>query len=162
MVMEDTSQVPTIHKQDERILAALAHGAILLPIYGILIPAIIWITQKEKSRYVSFQSLQALVFHLTLLFLYLIGMFCYFVSFLGMFGGMFLAEGSQNDWMAALSGIFPFAILGGFFCIGIFFVIYGAVGAILSLVGKDFRYLLIGNFIESRLQKDSEEAIISS
>jgi uncharacterized Tic20 family protein len=70
--MEDTVQVPEFHKQDERILAALAHGAILLPIYGIIIPTIIWITQKEKTRYVSFQSLQALAFHLTLLFLYMI------------------------------------------------------------------------------------------
>jgi uncharacterized Tic20 family protein len=154
--MEDTSQVPAFHKQDERILAALAHGAILLPIYGIIIPAIIWITQKEKSRYVSFQSLQALVFHLTLIFLYMIGMLCYFVSFFGMFGGMFLAEGSSNEWMAVLPSLFPFAVLGGFACVGVFFVIYGAVGAILSLVGKDFRYVLIGNFVESRLQKDTE------
>lgn len=160
--MEDTGQVPTIHKQDERILAALAHGAILLPVYGVLVPAIIWITQKEKSRYVSFQSLQALAFHITLIFLYMAGMLCYFISFIGMFGGMFIAEGSQNDGLAALSGFFPFAVLGGFFCVGIFFVIYGAIGAILSLVGKDFRYVLIGNFLESRLQKDSEEAIISS
>jgi uncharacterized Tic20 family protein len=154
--MEDTVQVPEFHKQDERILAALAHGAILLPIYGIIIPIIIWITQKEKTRYVSFQSLQALVFHLTLLFLYVIGMLCYFGSFIGMFGGMFLAESSRNEWMTVLPGMFPFAVLGGFACIGVFFVIYGAVGAILSLVGKDFHYVLIGNFIESRLQKDSE------
>jgi len=156
MVMEDTGQVSAIHKQDERILAALAHGAILLPIYGIIIPVIIWITRKEKSRYVSFQSLQGLVFHLTLLFLYMIGMLCYFASFLGMFGGMFLAESSRNEWMTVLPGMFPFAVLGGFACVGVFFVIYGAVGAILSLVGKDFRYLLIGNFVESRLQKEPE------
>jgi len=154
--MEHTGQVPAIHKQDERILAALAHGAILIPIYGIIIPAIIWITQKEKSRYVSFQSLQALVFHLMLLLLYVIGMLCYFGSFLGMFGGMLLAESSQSELMAVLPELFPFAVLGGFACIGVFFVIYGAVGAILSLVGKDFRYVLIGNFLDSRLQKDSD------
>lgn len=154
--MENTDRLPPAHKQDERILAALAHGAILLPIYGIIVPAIIWITQKEKSRYVSFQSLQALVFHLTLLFLYMIGLLCYFVSFFGMFGGMFLAESSSSEWMAVLPSLFPFAVLGGFVCIGVFFVIYGAVGAILSLVGKEFRYLVIGNFIESRLQDDSE------
>ena len=154
--MDDTGQVAAIHKQDERILAALAHGAILLPIYGIIIPAIIWITQKEKSRYVSFQSLQALVFHLTLLFLYVIGMLCYFVSFIGMFGGMFLAESSQSELMAVLPGLFPFAVLGGFACIGVFFVIYGVIGAILSLVSKDFRYVIIGNFIESRLQGEPD------
>jgi hypothetical protein len=51
--------------------------------------------------------------------------------------------------------MFPFHS-GWLACIGVFFVIYGAVGAILSLVGKDFHYVLIGNFIESRLQKDSE------
>lgn len=154
--MENTDSILETHKQDERILAALAHGAILIPIYGIIIPAIIWITQKEKSRYVSFQSLQALVFHLTLLFLYVIGMLCYFLSFIGMFGGMFLAESSSSEWMSVLPSVFPFAVLGGFACVGLFFVIYGAVGAILSLVGKDFRYVLIGNFIDSRLQRDTE------
>ena len=42
--MENTDLLPQVHKQDERILAAMAHGAILIPIYGIIIPAIIWIT----------------------------------------------------------------------------------------------------------------------
>jgi uncharacterized Tic20 family protein len=154
--LENTDPLPATHKQDERILAALAHGAILIPIYGIIIPAIIWITQKERSRYVSMQSLQALVFHLTLLLLYVIGMLCYFLSFIGMFGGLVLTESSGSEWMAVLTSLFPFAVLGGFACVGMFFVIYGLVGAILSLVGKDFRYVVLGNFIESRLQKDSE------
>ena len=153
--MENTDPLPQVHKQDERILAAMAHGAILIPIYGIIIPAIIWITQKDKSRYVSFQSLQALVFHLMLLFLYVIGMLCYFLSFFGMIGGMTLAERSSSEWMAVLPGLFPFAVLGGFACVGLFFVIYGAAGAIISLVGKDFHYLVIGNIIESRLQVES-------
>ncbi len=91
--MENTDPVPPAHKQDERILAAMAHGAILIPIYGIIIPAIIWITQKDKSRYVSFQSLQALVYHLMLLFLYVIGMLCYFVSFIGMMGRIYSLRG---------------------------------------------------------------------
>jgi uncharacterized Tic20 family protein len=154
--MENTESIPATHKQDERILAALAHGAILVPIYGIIIPAIIWITQKEKSRFVSFQSLQALVFHLVLLSLYVIGMLCYFISFIGMFGGFAFAERTSSDWMAVMPSLFPFAVLGGFACVGLFFVIYGAVGAILSLVGKDFRYLLIGTFIERRLETNPE------
>jgi uncharacterized Tic20 family protein len=66
--------------QDERIMAALAHGSILLPMTGVIAPIVIWITQREKSRYVAFQSLQALLFQLILIVAWVLGMGCYMLS----------------------------------------------------------------------------------
>ena len=53
--------------QEERTLAALAHGSVLLGavtsgLGGILAALVIWLVQKEKSAYVAFQALQALVY----------------------------------------------------------------------------------------------------
>jgi tetratricopeptide (TPR) repeat protein len=56
--LEDLSQKNAT--PDERILAGLSHGGIILSVFGLLIPVFIWITQREKSRFVAFQSLQAL------------------------------------------------------------------------------------------------------
>jgi len=56
-------QVPS---QDEKTLAALAHASMLLNIVsglgGLLVAFLIWMTQRDKSRYVEDQALQSLVF----------------------------------------------------------------------------------------------------
>src|SRR5512139_3022010 len=53
--------------QNEKTLAGLAHGSILLSIFtsgigGIIAALVIWATQKEKSAYIAGQALQALVY----------------------------------------------------------------------------------------------------
>jgi dolichyl-phosphate-mannose--protein O-mannosyl transferase len=45
-------------------MAALAHGGILLFGMGLVAAIVLWVTQKEKSRYVAFQTLQAAAYHL--------------------------------------------------------------------------------------------------
>jgi uncharacterized Tic20 family protein len=47
---------------DERVWAGLAHGSILLFGFGAIAALVIWITQRKKSTYVAFQSLQALLY----------------------------------------------------------------------------------------------------
>jgi uncharacterized Tic20 family protein len=53
--------------QDERVMAALSHASALLPMMVIIAPIIIWVTQKEKSQYVAFQSLQAIAYQLSMI-----------------------------------------------------------------------------------------------
>nr|NIV37945.1 DUF4870 domain-containing protein [Anaerolineae bacterium] len=53
--------------QDERVLAGLAHGSILLGLFtsgvgGIIAALVIWATQKEKSAYAAAQALQSMVY----------------------------------------------------------------------------------------------------
>lgn len=52
----ETSRGPT---QDERIMAAVAHATVIWPTLGLLAPLVIWGTQREKSPFVGFQSIQA-------------------------------------------------------------------------------------------------------
>jgi uncharacterized Tic20 family protein len=59
--------------QDERVMAALAQISVLVPFLGVVAPIVIWVTQKDKSRYVAFQSLQAVAFQLTMVFAWFLG-----------------------------------------------------------------------------------------
>ena len=47
---------------DDNLMAAIAHAGIIIG--GVLIALIVWVMQKEKSKYVAFQSMQALVYQL--------------------------------------------------------------------------------------------------
>ena len=58
-------------------MAALAHAGIFVPTIGIVIPIVIWVTQKGKSRYVTFQAFQALVYQALLFIIWIAGMACY-------------------------------------------------------------------------------------
>ncbi len=148
--------------QDDRILAALAHVTALLPFMGVLAPVIIWATQKDKSQYVSFQALQATAYQLIMILAWFGGMGCYICSFFITFGGMATGglisspEGSQN-WPAAVASMLavfvPFAVFGLIILGGFAFVVYGLVGAVQTLRGKAFRYIIIGARLERYLRQ---------
>lgn len=148
--METNTKISTISPQDEHILAALSHIGILLPMIGILVPIIIWVTQKEKSRFVAFQALQATVYHLVLIVLWFVGMACYMASFFLVFAGGIAGSQSNRVTGPLFAGFFlmPFLVFGAIFLGYGILVIYGIVAAVLTFQGKDFRYLLIGRWVE--------------
>jgi len=154
---EDVSAKAT---QDERILAALAHASVILPFWGLIGAIVIWVTQREKSRFVSFQALQGVAYQLVLVLGGLLGFACYMCSFLGVFLLMpvgFLATegttepGTIGGLVAMLATSFPFCILGLFMLVGLAFVLYGLYGAVRVLQGHDFRYVVIGPWLERYL-----------
>jgi hypothetical protein len=53
-----------IKSTENRLLAALSHGSIVAQGVGILVGVVVYVTQREKSHYAAFQSLQAAVFQL--------------------------------------------------------------------------------------------------
>ncbi len=148
--MEGSETYSEAINQDERIMAALAHGSILLPMTGVIVPIVIWITQREKSRYVAFQSLQALMFQLILIVAWVLGMGCYMLSIFSMVATIPFAQSSGMDQYGGIFALFPFGVFGVSLCGGALFVIYGLVGAIMTIQGTNFRYLLIGDFIQRR------------
>jgi uncharacterized Tic20 family protein len=149
--------------QDERIMAGLAHIACLLPMMGAIAPIVIWVTQKEKSKFVAFQALQALAYQLSMVVAWILGMACYMLSFFSIFfGEIFTTSLRQADSQNPLAMIFfmaPFLVFGSLL-LGMFvFVIYGIVGAVLAFQGKPFRYLLIGRLLEKFLEPKGAEAV---
>jgi len=126
---------------DERTWAMIAHFGIFVNLisgfFGPVVPLVIYLLYKERSRYVAYQSLQALIFQL-----------------IWWVGGGILAG---VTW--ALSGVLS-AVVIGFLCmplacafslIPIASLIYGLIGGLQANQGQDFKYWLIGDWVRSTL-----------
>jgi len=148
----------SLPNQNDKIMAALGHISVLMPLIGLIAPIIIWTTQKEKSKYVAFQALQAIAYQLVMIFAYFIAMGCYMISFFGTFLTIPFAGESSNPSAGPIGmlGFFiPFLIFGFIFIGGGLFILYGIVGAVFTLQGKNFRYFIIGDRVANFLEKQN-------
>ena len=144
--------VPT---QDEKVTSALAHAAIILPMWGIIVPAIFWATQREKSEFIKDQTLQALSWQITQVVLMFVMMACYMASFFTMFGSAFM--GNPETIGGPPPGFFfPFCIMGMYFGVMAAFFISGIYAAARVLQGNVFTYPYVGSWIRRYMnEKDS-------
>jgi uncharacterized Tic20 family protein len=110
--------------KDDNLMAALAHVGIIVG--GILIALIIWVTQKDKSKYVDFQAKQALAYQLA------VGV-VFFVMWIVAIALTVLMIGFL---------LIPVALL--FMLLA---VIYGLYGAYKCYQGENFRYAIIGDWL---------------
>jgi uncharacterized Tic20 family protein len=123
---------------DERILAAVSHGSFIFG-FGIIVPLIIWLLQREQSAYVRFQALQAALWQLLLV---AIG------GAIGVCAFPFVcASGALAD--AGNGGpvfCFPCSTCG----IGTLTLLAMALSlyaTVKTFLGHDFRYPLLGNWL---------------
>ena len=148
---------------NERIWAALAHASVLLTfilgvttgglavVVGALVPLIIWLAFRDRSRYVTFHAMQATVFQLASV-----------VAWIGLLivGVVVLIP----TWIVT---ILLLVVLIGFLLLPVVLVltvalpvalvlmplavlVYGLYGAFEVYGGRDFRYWLIADWIEKR------------
>lgn len=150
--MTEQSDLETIDpNSDERMMAALAH------FFGIIGSLIIYVMQKDKSRFVRFQASQALAFDLiTMLFMFVL-FFCLFgVMFLGMFGTIFAgvnsaAQSENVSWLMVLPMIFPFLMFTCIFPFSIALFVARIIATISVLNGNNFHYPWLGTKVENFL-----------
>ena len=130
---------------EERLLAALAHGSIVASGLGLIVGVLVYINQREKSRYAAFQALQAAVYQLISLLiivgLWIVWSVLYTVSLIPMFDLPDNAAPPPIFWIGLGSMVIPFAVM---FVIGL----YGLWGALRTWRGRDFRYALVGPGLE--------------
>jgi len=138
-------------KPNERIAAALAHGLIIANWMGAIAAALVWLLEKEKSKYVALQALQAVAYQFLGLLFWLGGLFCYMAT---LFGGIGLAAllnpQGEGDGVIAFFSIAPTCAL---FFLWALFMIYGLYGAYACLLGRDFRYLVVGSLVERYIER---------
>ena len=140
--------------QEERLLAAVAHAGVLIPITGIVAPLLIWLTQRERSPKVKFHAIQATVYQALPVLAMIIYMGCFMCAFgFTMLAAMFPAS-SGDGALIAFANVFPLLI---FFLALFIFMIYGVIGAVRVFQGADFRYVWIGRWLERYLARDREE-----
>ena len=154
--MAKKAALPAPPPQDDRVVAALSHATILLPFWGTIGAIVIWATQKDKSRYVAFQSLQAVVYHFVLVVAGILAGVCYMCSAFALPLTM-VAAGTAGNPSADVGPAFflmmavPFGILGASMLGWLAAVVYGLAGSVAALQGKDFRYAVIGRRLEAYL-----------
>jgi uncharacterized Tic20 family protein len=132
----------TERPQDERLLAALSHAAIVTGAMAPVVGIVVYITQKEKSAYAAGQGLQAAVYQLGVIvltiILWAIWTACYTLSLVPL-----IANAEQYGdapppffWASMLSMFCPLIIMG-------VWGLYGLYGAVRCWSGADFRYWLL-------------------
>ncbi len=144
-----------IIKQDERALAGLAHGSILLGLFtngigGIVAALVIWLVQKEKSAYVAAQALQALVYQAVTFIITMLAWCCWGGLWMALLLPPVLANPAAYDtspppglWAGLAVMIVPLGIWG-------LIILYGLWGAARCLGGHDFEYAIIGKWLEGQ------------
>lgn len=142
----------TAPRQDERMLAAAAHGSILLSIFtngigGIAAALVIWITQKEKSEYVRFQALQALVYQAATFIVFMGLWFCWGMAWMGLLIPPLIISPGAYETAPPPTMWVGLSLITVPICAGFLTMLYGLWGALRSFSGHDFRYLVIGNWL---------------
>jgi uncharacterized Tic20 family protein len=135
----------------ERVLAALAHGSILLgqvPLnifgctfvglgIGIAVALSIWLVMKGKSDYARGQALQAAVYQVAVVVVTMVWSYAWVLLFAGIFQ---IDLGSPPRW----AGLPLLWIPIGFQVLAILYALWGAVRC---LGGHDFRYAIVSKLV---------------
>jgi uncharacterized Tic20 family protein len=141
---------------DERLLAAAGHAtAILLPwafvlpcipYGGLIIPLILWLSAKEKTKYAAYQTQQALVYQAIMCVILTLWWLLYILSMCLLPLVIIFSDISSDD----IDIVFP---LGYLLILSIHFIgyipptVYGLYAAYQTYKGKDFRYPIIGKLL---------------
>ena len=143
----------TAASPDEKVMAALAHGSVIMAFVGPIIPVIIWSTQRKKSTFVAFHALQAMGYQAFTFWLWMIVMILLVpLATLLIPLSMVFMESSNN--LGVTPFIFQLVLFTAIFgLMGIFFLT-GIAGAIFCLMGRDFRYPVMGEWLEKYLSYD--------
>lgn len=135
---------------ENRLLAAITHLSVIVQGTGILLGVFIYVSQREKSRYVAFQALQAAIFQLIHLVITIALWLLWGVLYgLSMIPLIMQAEANPD---AAPPAIFWISMI--LMIVPLFYMVitglYGLWGGWRAWQGKDFKYLLIGGWLEKR------------
>lgn len=149
-MLNESGKQPVDATSDEKLLAMLSHLSIILG--GIILPIIIWATQKDKSKFVRFHALQAIFYHIAYVvmivaFVMLVALF-FIISGVGF--GMFDSMNKQSSM--------PVAMIVGMivFYAGLFGVIFAGIGyglyfALKAYQGYLKRIPIIGKIIYKKV-----------
>jgi uncharacterized Tic20 family protein len=141
--------------QDEKTMAGLAHGSILLGFFtngigGIVTALAIWLIQKEKSAYVAAQALQSLVYQTVTFIITMLAWCCWGMLWMVMIIVPLMSNPDAYEvappaglWLGMFLMVVPFGVWG-------LTILYGLWGAARCLGGHDFKYAIIGNWLDSQ------------
>jgi uncharacterized Tic20 family protein len=139
---------------DEKMFALLSHLSLLLG--GIILPIVIWATQKDKLQFVRFHSLQAIFYQVSfvvIFFAFTIGMLLIIVIIGGGIG-VLTAFTENAAHFPFFMIIFIFLFYGGIIFISIGSIVYSVYLAIKSYNGFWIKVPVTGNIIWNRINSN--------
>jgi uncharacterized Tic20 family protein len=152
--IETSANSPISITTNEHLLAALAHGSVLLSLFGPILPGIVWINQRRKSSYVSFQALQALGYQALLLWvgltLVLSGLLVIIFSAFPFSMG---SSPTMESWLASPLVEQMRLFQNIFYAAWGLLSLPGLVGAGFALLGRSFHYPFLGRWLEAFLKQ---------
>ena len=140
---------------EERWIAALCHTSGLTIFFGLLVSLIVFLTQKSRSPFLKIQSLQALIYQGAALVIYWVISIGLMLAYFGTFFPLVIFSSTGSMENPFFAGLF-FLVFGLIMLFSLFFsLILAPAYGILALVaawrsgkGDDFRYPVIGAFVE--------------
>jgi len=133
---------PGLSQSEESTLALFAHLGIFLNLFtvvlGLLPPLIIYFAYKDRSRYVAYQSLQALIFQ---------GIFFFGAAILA--GIAWALSAVLTLVLIGLCGM-PIALLLSLIPVGA--LIYAIVAAVDTYHHRDFKYWMVGDWVRETFE----------
>ena len=151
------SEEQLIEEHEDRWVASMGHISVIIILWGMMVPAAAWILQGKRSLFLKYQSAQALVFQAGTMFLLVASGFLYFgAAFFFIFSMGFSGEPSITS-PTGMAGLIVF--LSSLLCTLVIVLtvpllhIMGQWAGYRVLKGDDYRYPLMGRWVEKRLMK---------
>lgn len=131
---------------EERFAASMGHFAVIIPLWGLLAPAYLWISQGKNSLYLKFQSAQ------TTLYQIIVNLLLFGLTFLAIVLGVISIPLSaiylnSGEWAAVAGMMVMICLLSLVGLIIPIFHILGQWAGLQVLRGNDFRYPLLGGWV---------------
>lgn len=150
------SEAAIDEEKEDHVAAAISHSTCIFLLWGIFTPLFFWITQKDRSSFLRFQTLQAAIYQGLGTLAYFLVSAVYMVSIFGMFGAALYASGlprgSQVSPAFALAVIPMLCFMAVFVIGGPLYQLFGFIATVRTLRGHNYRYPLLGRFLERRMQ----------
>lgn len=149
-----------------RWVAAMGHFSILILLWGMLAPLTACMVQGKSSRFLRFQSIQTLVYQAGATLLFVLGGFMYAVG-IALLPFLFLSSSSLDlNSPVTIAGLVIFAVLILIAMLIILIVpllhILGQWAGYRVLKGEDYRYPVVGRWVDRWISKNSSVEEISS
>lgn len=146
---------------EDRLTAALGHAAVFIGLTGMAVPLTVWVARGQRSASLHLQALQALIFQgFFLLVSILAGMAAPLLVLMPL--PLLTTINSQSEATTVMAAMLVGLLLLFTFLVGLLvvalFQMLGAVAALRALQGRDYRYPLIGRWVENYLKKNRHGA----
>src|SRR4030095_5069125 len=144
-------QDPAVINNDEKLLALFSHLSLFLG--GIILPIIFWAINREKSKFVTFHSLQTIWFHVA--YIVLIFVIIFFWVIILAIGGFGFTAMTKTPHGGGDMPVFFIILIVAFYGL-LFLFIFGAMGysiymGIKAYKGNLNKYPVIGNIIYKKV-----------